>query len=1280
MLNIDCLVKNTEFIDGVKKYVKYFANDQAAQDKDASFEAVYKHLKENNLEVDIETAGQIYLNELPTESDDNFTKREKVEALSGKQFDETARNLLLGKPRKGEKVIGDLAPRTAIAKMLADAFNSNVIEDHTTKSILRTIQDMYIKSMDRFTGELPNKKEGKDTRPFEQIIQEGLDKMSIGHRNTETGLINNLHDLHKGVNAELTKLTSKLEAEGDPVKAEQWKKYVENFQDAVYSAALSRPEIKKAVDDIIAKSGFGKVDKEGNLKPDWNKLAGDVVSTSTQNLREHVVDALVKNGHFDKDVAEKVANDFQRRYDEIKAHSLEILDKEQLSKRNSYEPAKNKKESVKIDDIVADQVKRWETHIQHEERGGEPLIISKKTAADALKHAIIESGISRERKTGNPVLDIDKLSERIKNPADIKKIASEYFADQKNVDGTPKYDADKVDRLSNAIDSMYQEMFNKVREHVEGKQAAIENTWNPDNANKSQKSDADIITKRLTDWSQFKKITGKSEALLRFTKNEAQRLYGSVLKNTDLFGKERSNGERVIDWHKLAEQHPSQQDVQALIEKHLIDNEGYSKSDAKEVANSLARDYHADFEQAIKDHANALLELKQAAIERESPERKNAIQRLAELHSLGIFEGNHEKLLYHVLGVDAADVDDINTLKEIAQSATELRNELGGKDYLGGFLFKHADRLINHLIEKNKDNHAKSLSIVRAINHTFELMNMGLISNPYNMVENNWSGLQAIIGTNIEMRKELGIGADPVSVAKAVASGDFFKDRKLWWAVWKDVAVGGVKLGGAGDKWSHLGSFVDNLNSINIRKNPIKALKTLGILIPRAMLNASDAANKAVLAKKGMMFSIHQAMLESGWDSEHAAHHIYEAIYGQSFEEAKIKAGTLIEKYGTKFGVSDSKYARDRATIRLANDLVIANLNLSSDPNLQSNVPIVNDMMVEAAMGSGFHAAAVSLGHEANNPLSRMLKAGKKKGLMKENKLLEDAKNAINKKEQERLYNKVAEQRLVNNLWYNGVLRMQSGAANWAKLRIEGTGIGVATGLWGGDMKTELDFTNKETLQKSMQYRIDAQRKVTRGLTGLTTTTLGLVAMASYGLFRQKQEDEDEDEGVMQSAAKGIHSSYILNRSMNKFGPDLAQLYYLAQISKGEGWVSAGDATYKYAANLLNLDPSFTIGGKIAKAGKDITKGEKGANKAAGEIGSIYGDMVQVPFYKAGKQFYDLINHAVTGKEIKPVYVTPMNVFEGMFGGGLIQDIASQLPPETLEKMHLTEWAPKETE
>lgn len=1262
MLNIDCLLKNTDYINGVRDYIQYIGSEFAENGKDASFHAVFKHIREQGLEVDIETAGELYTGSLPTEQYDHFTKREEVEKIAGAEFDNTIHNLINGSTKEGEQEIKNLSPKKQLAKKIIETFNSKHIVDARTKSILKTIYDIYAKSMDRFAAESEKPTESAP-RNYADIAKEGHDKMAIGYRDNETGLINNLNDLHEGVKAELNDALAKLEKE-DPVKAEQFKKHIESFKDATYAAALSKTEIKQVVEGALADNGFGKKDKKGNVELDMKKLAGDTTSTSIQKLRDNVIEALTKDGKFSKETAEIIAKDFQRQFIETKARSLEILKKEQASKKKTWEPPV-RKEEIKIDDVVAEQVKRWEAYIQHENMSGEPLVISKKTAADALKHTIIAAGLSRETTLGKPTLDINKLSNHIKSPADIRQIAKDYFADQRNADNSPKYSPDKINRLANAMDGMFTEMFNKVREHVEGKAKAIESTWEPNANEYTPLTPSETIIKRLKEWSQYKSITGKQDAPLKFTQNEAQRLTGEVLKNSEKYGKENSDGKKSIDWLKTAEDRPAAQDLDALIKDHLINNEGFTPRDAAEVANSLTRDYHGLLDKAITEHASAILEQKAKAIEREKPEQKTAIQRLAELNALGIFDKEHEKLLYHFLDVDAANTEDLQTLKEISGLAGQLSNELGGNDYLGSFLFKNADRKISAIIERNKNDQARLSGIMRAVGHLYDITNMGLISNPYNLIENNWSGLKAVIGANAEVSKQFGI-----------TKGNFFKDRKLWAAVWKDVAIGGVEAGDAGEKFAHLGNFADNLNSVNLKKNPGKALKTLAILIPRALLNASDAANKAVLAKNGMMLSMHQAMMAQGWSQEAATQHIATALYGdKEIAKSRIDAADLIDKYGAQFGVSQSKYGRERAITRLSNDMMIANLNFAADPNLPPESQMVSRDMIQAAMGSGLHAAAVSLGHEANNFLSKRISEGKKRARREEQELFDAAKNTENQADQNRLYNQYAAQKFKSNVYYNGILRMQSGAANWMVLRTDALGWRLATKYGEGSaLQTELVFKNKQELERTMKERINAQRKITRSLTGLSEGTLGLIALATYGLFRKKDDDEPGDEGVFMSAAKGISKSQMLNRSVMKFAPEMVQLYYLGLAHKENGLTeSSAAAVINYAKNVMNANPAFTVNGHIAEAALDVKRNK--TDKALGQVGAIYGSLTDVPFYKTGKGYYQIVHHLVTGQEIQNKYPKNNTLVDGAFGGGLIQDIASNVfSDETLRNWGMEDW------
>ena len=220
--------------------------------------------------------------------------------------------------------------------------------------------------------------------------------------------------------------------------------------------------------------------------------------------------------------------------------------------------------------------------------------------------------------------------------------------------------------------------------------------------------------------------------------------------------------------------------MEAMLRNHLLEKYGYSKSDAAEVAASITRDYVEKLHEDIDRHASGILDAKQAALGREAPERKMAIERLAQAHTLGIFDESREALLHHMLGIDKIDADDLQSLKSLSETINNLRNEVSGPNYLNSFAYQNADRAVAHLLDKNKENHSRAIKIANALNQTFGIVNMSLIANPYNLIENNWSGAQALMGAQGEMIRQMGM-----------KNAAMFNDHKLWTATWKDVGIGG---------------------------------------------------------------------------------------------------------------------------------------------------------------------------------------------------------------------------------------------------------------------------------------------------------------------------------------------------------------------------------------------------------------------------------------------------------------------------------------------------------
>lgn len=980
MLSIDCLLKNTEYYDGIKQAMEFIAWDRIDRNRTASFDDVYNELRKAGGEVDIETAGHLYNDIFPNAVDERFSHPDDVAASANADFNANVDNLLRTSTATGEKQIGRLSPAHAIVNAWVKAFSAQLTPDQRTTSVLREIQDIVFKTFQRLDEKEGVGQKAEDTRTFAEIAQEGLDRMQKGYRDQLTGAIRGIDEVHKEAKKELNRYLAEMEKNGaSPADIERFKNRFNSFMASSSHVALTSDEANKVVMGALHKMGFAKTNKDGELITDWNKLAGS--GLDVHDLRENVIAALKSEG-FDDFVSGRIADSFQK----------ELY--------------------------------------------------------------------------------------RVKGQIDQKKIQLLRSAEK------------KVDQIKNLP--------------------------------------------------------------------------------------------------------------------------------------------------------------------------KSEFERLAELNSYGIFESGHEKLIQKISGIDAKDSEDITRLEEISHTVGALLKESGGNKMQYSTLYNHAEKQIVKIFKKNKNNKSTLLKLAQHFEDFTKLQNLGLITNPLNVVENNFSGFLANMNANMAVFKRMGLKGLKM-------------DNELWRNTWMDVALGQPPFGHVGDKFAHSIDILDDYHKIQFSANPldvkqnIKSLATMGAIFARGMSAGSDAAFKSVNTKKLTMTILHTAMTQAEYARideavkngkiskaegneqrkqarNEATDLLLESMYGQKKQKTNQDAARIVEKFGDKFNIDKSEKSRHRLIVRLANDMAVASLNLDQ---------IVTPEMVEAAQTSAFHAAGTSLGHEANNIFSKTLKAGRQAQAKNREELIKQGK-----------YDSAAANHFVQTIMFDRMFKMMGGALNWGLLRGEYLGFGLLTGGWGGKFKKTLDFESKESLQESMQERLIAQQRINRAFIGLALGSVGVSIMAYYGANRKKDEDEKEDEGNITSAAHGIEKDWLMRKSMGKWVPDVANLAYLIGLSKGEGARKAAAGSIDMTMNLLNANPEFSDAAVWTKIKKELSRDpdkskayQKGWEESKGAIARYIGSSADLPFYKSAHRFYDVGNYFATGTPIESKFNTPMGSVMGTLGGGLIEDL-----------------------
>lgn len=1089
MLRIDCLLKDTEILEDLRTAVQYLGSLKARKGEDASFRTIYNELRKAGVEVDAETTAKVYETHLTSTGHEAFTKSEDLQYETGTWFDRVIRNLTLQKPKEGEKEISELSPSQAAVKTIADAFSNNVTEDHTTKSILKTLEDLYREGAKRMLGELPNKPDNKDLRSTKELVEQALENETIGYRNQTDGTINNLAKIHEEVRKQIKQLTKEMEQTEDHDKIEQWNNYAKSLEDATYTMLFKSNDAKQILHDSLKEQGFVKTTKDGKELLDWQKLAGNI--NSYDQLRENVVDNLKKQG-FPEEVGHRVADSMSKEFKEIRG---------------------------------------------------------------------------------------------------------------------------------------------KILDTAEKKQERLVDSWSKTNTG-DKESIGDLVEKRVKDWQNLTKFEGKENEPLKFSKNEAKRIIGDVLKNSEKYGRDFSESERAVDWLKMAQEKPSQIDLDLLLRKSLKE---------PEAAAALSRDYHQTLMEDIDLHSTRALDARQKALERDTSNRKSDLARLGELHDLGLFNGAHDQLLARVLGIDPQDVHAIQGIKVYAEKISKLRQLLSGNDFLVPSLTHTLNREIHSIIAPLISNRTKAMKVVSAINKIYQVENSLLISTHGNILENHLSGLTEMLTSNLSQRLKLG----------SEVGGFKAQDRRLMADVYAHVAAGGAENGLApyqvgGNKER----VTDKYNFHKLRGADWSKPETwargvaTGILsIPRAFLSGADGSIKAGLMNTHMKSGVIDAIVASseGNISKDEAVKIYnDAIYGDGqFEQAKIKAEQLYKNIGLD-------YVSQRELNITAHELLRENL-------LQDNR--ITPEALEEVMKNSFHQAGLGMGHESNNWVSKQQQAYKSKLNREENKAVADND-----------WDKAYRIRRTNTIINDVLLRFAASRCNWAYIRAEQAGLGLITGIRHYSI-TDSKYKNIDLLadtEKANEAAVEyqkARQKFFRGAVGLA------INASAYGITKMiantmNPNEEDPTKAMFES----LKDNYFAKSLYLKVAPLwLLQSYEYNDIKNDNPIAKSIGGGLADVANLTGLGDKHDLSIQVRKS-IDLIRGktDKSVAKGFAQLGLALNNFIpHIPLARQTKNVLELVDWSA-GKEPQPRPPYPANFAQGLFYGGVVQDVFEMFPEDQL--------------
>lgn len=713
----------------------------------------------------------------------------------------------------------------------------------------------------------------------------------------------------------------------------------------------------------------------------------------------------------------------------------------------------------------------------------------------------------------------------------------------------------------------------------------------------------------------------------------------------------------------------------------ILENGLQNQQDLRDYLNMalLGRNISPQHQQEIMAEFDRILDLNNRAKRNlESREKslgravqtKTDIRRLAELYNLGLFDtGQHKAVLYNLMGVDDLSVQDMEDIEKLAKTATELfqwmqRNDMTDQVFATRE-FQYLQRHIDRIVARNVNNKTKLLKILAGLRAFFDLFLSGLLSGPFTIAENMWSGIKVGLAS-------LKAGGGQVSK----------EDMQVYTDMLKDVTRTGQPYG------EEIGAFAPRELYSNMLawkwRGGTTAEKAQSLLYlmhfpGRVGLLGFDSANKVFATNQIFKHAIYQALVGHGIDKVSARNFMNTALNGQSFEAAKKQAEEVINMVNASLPAKYQRTATKAAITTLANDLVKANLTANG---------VLSTEMVAAAAKGAYHVAGYGLGHEPNNWFSSAIAEQRKKWRMREEQLMKN-------KDWEGL----AMHRFLTLFVNSIVIKFAGGATNWIWLRFQEAGLGLVTGALG-KWNREPDWEDKRNLKQSIQDVHLARHKIARAMTGIS---VAMMAYAVYFLLQGDSDDEEkeikrltdlinsfkdlskaeimrklrEEHGITgltgdnvtekknelldeweakladvearSSFFKRVKSDWMLKRGFTKLAPDAMLIHYFLNTEK-----EPLNAAIRYTQQTTGIASPYSADEKISTAQELIRRGDH--EGAMGALTSIVGSSFGVPMYRSSKDWVKLFKW-MGGEEVSSDFRPPESFMDGLLGGGMLEDI-----------------------
>ena len=687
---------------------------------------------------------------------------------------------------------------------------------------------------------------------------------------------------------------------------------------------------------------------------------------------------------------------------------------------------------------------------------------------------------------------------------------------------------------------------------------------------------------------------------------------GNPIKDSEGNNKKVKEKRQIIDWKKLAGEEGSVDKIRDNVENYLKDK-GYSDGEVIRISEGFVDEYNNLRGSIIQ---KSLDELNRQNTRKEPVDTKTSAKRLAELYNYGLFEkeaDEYDYLLNKALGLSDFGQEAFAKAKVLAQSLSDLYSSSSNGRKISELGLREAVRNVNDKISDLLRQVAfkESNGIFKAATLSAEYMNLAqraLLNSLKQIIENPLSCRIQRAFTNIGFRLDN-------SENKALR----LNRRELGAVIYEDIVRNGaLPYGEITTPYINRSQLENWLN----KQSDNKVYHTsVTWMMGRAYLEGADSMHKAALTEKYFTYNLIKILTDRNnpnrMSKEDAVNYVSERLTGQNFEDAMKTAKELVEKVNSKAGtkvIADN----DQSIRRIAQDIV-------KDALVEGKKITIKQ--IESSYKAAYKAAGYDLGHEANNPISKMV--GSRASAID---------NQINQAIKEKKWNEAAAYTFASILSKNILNPFVGGGTNWVVLTLQKTGLDPVSPLFDYARKSnnKLDLTSEDgikNMQKSLELNLRSKNTNTRFFVGAAASLI------TYAAFRASGKDEELDEW--------LKSNDWARKYFNVFAPQ-ALILMLSIRNKDMG---------SYFSNLLNIktDTNRDLKDFVMNANGFDSNRKVKQDKASGSLGALLGSKVGTPVipWRVVRDVQNVYLGVNKKEVIKPDY-SSSGFLNGFFRAGLV--------------------------